>query len=212
MTCPDWRSLADHRDLEPQAWDEALHHFDGCRHCRDEALAVEPTLMFRHLPAPKVDRDEITAMKQAVATLRRQSEDLPRLEALEIEGPGQGPKRPAVAMTWLRAAAVAAVLITAGLMQGAATPPGLTGSGAGEAMALVADAQIADARVADARVADAQIADTRGADAGGPLASLWSDSALEEMPLVETTDPSYGSVVQVVDDEISLVVVLPSDV
>ena len=30
------------------------------------------------------------------------------------------------------------------------------------------------------------------------------------MPLIETADPTYGSIIQVVDDDISVVLVVPS--
>ena len=71
MSCPDWRLLSERRDRQPDVWDAALHHLDGCTRCRDAALAVEPTLLFRRLPAPVVPASEVAAMKQAVAALRR---------------------------------------------------------------------------------------------------------------------------------------------
>jgi hypothetical protein len=75
VSCPDWRSLAAHRDdprtAEPASWRQALAHLDGCAVCREEAYAAEPTLVFRRLPA--LDRDaaaEVESMRQAVAVLR----------------------------------------------------------------------------------------------------------------------------------------------
>ena len=52
MSCPDWRSLSERRDDEPEAWGKALAHLDGCDGCHDDALAAEPTLLFRRLPGP----------------------------------------------------------------------------------------------------------------------------------------------------------------
>ncbi len=42
--------------------------------------------------------------------------------------------------------------------------------------------------------------------------NLASDIDLRQIPLVETNDPNYGSIIQVVDDDISLVLVLPSGI
>jgi len=72
MSCPDWRRLdpaardasgaphgaADAADaidaLHAVHWREALSHLDsGCPRCWREALAVDPTLIFRRLPAPE---------------------------------------------------------------------------------------------------------------------------------------------------------------
>ena len=74
MSCPDWPSLVRRRDRVPEVWDAALEHFDGCSRCRDAALAAEPTLLFRRLPAPAPRGDEIATMKEAVAALRRNSQ------------------------------------------------------------------------------------------------------------------------------------------
>ena len=51
MSCPDWRGLdpASH-DAAAEA---ALRHLDsGCQRCWQEALALDPTLIFRRLPVP----------------------------------------------------------------------------------------------------------------------------------------------------------------
>ena len=84
---------------------------------------------------------------------------------------------------WMRAAAAAAILIAAGLLEGTVRPdrPGASLAAAGAPAP------------------------------GASLAALSSERLpqLEQMPLVEYADPIYGSVVEVVDDEISLVLVLP---
>ncbi len=167
MSCLDWQSLVRRRDRAPEAWDAALEHFDGCPHCRDAALAAEPTLLFRRLPAPAPRGDEIATMKEAVAALCRNSQ------------PGSRPLRGALPSTWMRAAAVAAVLATGAMLQGAVgTVPGTTTPEAAGVLAA------------------------RGAATDAGL-------QLEQMPLVEYVDPAYGSVVEVVDDQISVVLVLP---
>ncbi len=182
MSCPDWPSLVRRRDHAPGAWNAALEHLDGCSRCRDAALDAEPTLLFRRLPAPEPRRDEIATMKEAVAALCRNSR----------------PSRPLAAAAWLRAAALAAVLITGAMLQGAvATAPG---PAAPEAAGVLAARGMAASEIGLA----AWSSESRSA-ATPPDATL----SLEQMPLVEYVDPAYGSVVEVVGGEMSLVLVLP---
>lgn len=100
MSCYDWRRLVAHRfsrqDLEPPGWDGALAHLDGCPRCREEALAADPTLLFRHLPAVEATADEVEAMRQGVALLRRSA-------ALE--------RRRTAGQVWVRRAALLAFLL-----------------------------------------------------------------------------------------------------
>jgi hypothetical protein len=108
--CPDWRRLAGHRrelgGAEPEGWGAALAHLAGCRLCRGEALAVDPTLIFRRLPELSLEGDalaaEVAALQQGVATLRAAS----RLQ--------QEPRRFARASGWKSWAAAAAVAAGAG--------------------------------------------------------------------------------------------------
>lgn len=170
MSCPDWRSLTRRRDDEPEAWGQALVHLDGCTRCRPEALAAEPTLVFRRLPAATVDRAEIAGMKQAVAALRRNSRPS-RGQALR----GLAARR----HVWLQAAAVATLVVAAALITGAADRgPMPTG-------------------VATPTVTY------------GPAATPASFAAVEQMPLVEAVDPAFGEVIEVADEDVSLVLVLP---
>jgi hypothetical protein len=105
MTCPDWRRLdpaardaagapraaGDARDpsgasgatsaidaLHAVHWQQALSHLDtGCPECWREALAVDPTLVFRRLPAPELtaahEAEEVEAARLAVAAMRTAS-------------------------------------------------------------------------------------------------------------------------------------------
>ncbi|HEX6865067.1 MAG TPA: hypothetical protein VF414_19710 [Thermoanaerobaculia bacterium] len=115
MSCPDWSALAAHRNdvkgVEPQGWTDALAHFDSCSLCRRQALAADPTLVFRRMPVPELspaeERDEVAAVRQAVAALRTAS----RLDALETR------PRPLSFSGWKRWAA-AAVLVLASLSLG----------------------------------------------------------------------------------------------
>lgn len=88
-SCPDWRALTAHRNdpraPEPEGWDDALAHFDGCGRCRPAALAADPSLLFRRLreSAPAVgsiagptagstagNDEDVLAIRQGVAALR----------------------------------------------------------------------------------------------------------------------------------------------
>jgi hypothetical protein len=120
MSCPDWRRLdpaardgarsagprsalrALHpldplHPLDAARWEEALRHFDsGCQSCRQEALAVDPALAFRRLPAPELtpaeEAREVAAARLAVAAMRAAS----RLEH------GDRHERPAAGWALLR--------------------------------------------------------------------------------------------------------------
>jgi hypothetical protein len=77
VSCPDWRGLAAHRErggAGAASWTEAMGHFDACALCRREALAADPLLVFRRLPAveltPAEESSEVEAMRQAVAAMR----------------------------------------------------------------------------------------------------------------------------------------------
>lgn len=89
MSCPDWRRLdpaardspdaphaADADAVHAVHWQQALSHLDsGCPDCWREALAVDPTLIFRRLPAPELapaqEAEEVEAARLAVAAMRR---------------------------------------------------------------------------------------------------------------------------------------------
>jgi len=82
VSCPDWRRLDPAWRDAPGAlgarWEQALDHFDlGCPSCRPEALAADPTLVFRRLPVPGLgavgEADEVAAARLAVAAMRTAS-------------------------------------------------------------------------------------------------------------------------------------------
>ncbi len=120
MSCPDWIALTAHRRerrlkdaAEPAGWNEALAHFDGgCKLCRRQALAADPTLVFRRLAAvPAVtmteaeERSEVESVRSAVAPMRAAT----RLDSLEA-----GPRASSLRKRW-STGAVAAVLALAAL-------------------------------------------------------------------------------------------------
>lgn len=148
MSCPDWNALAAHRHrkdgVEPEGWQAALEHFDSCRLCRRQALAADPTLVFRRLPAadlapaaPAQEDVDVAAMCQAVAALRGAS----RVEAAAERRAG----------SWKRWAAAAVLAAAALSMPGdtrrAPEQAAIFSAGARTGTALAANAQGGEAEV-----------------------------------------------------------------
>ncbi|MCP4659203.1 MAG: hypothetical protein GY856_27655 [bacterium] len=180
MSCPDWRTLTTaRRDADPEAWQSALAHFDDCSLCRRDALTAEPTLLFRRLPTLEAGADQIADMQRAVATMRRaRSMEEPRGRAPYRQPPLGEPS------TWLRAAALAAVLLGAALLRG--TGPATTD-------------RVEHAALGPGAVSTESLSAVNTAPASFDPARL---------PLVEDVDPSYGSVIQVMDDDFAIVMVV----
>ncbi len=202
-SCPDWRNLCAQREAaadeapgrrvaddapgrraaddapwrrvtDDAPWRSALRHLDQCPACQADAPAFDPTLMFRSLPVLEVDRDGIEAMKQAVAGMRR---------GQKIEDTRGSHRRGSRMRPWLRAAALAAVLLGSLVLRGSGVV------------------------VPDDIAPTASMVPTSGVSETVP-----SDVDLWRMPLIETADPTYGSIIQVVDDDISLILVVSSEV
>src|SRR3954451_23654330 len=77
MSCPDWTGLValrERAESEPAEWTEAMAHLDACPRCRREAVAADPLLVFRRLPALDMtegdERAEAESMRQAGAAMR----------------------------------------------------------------------------------------------------------------------------------------------
>lgn len=103
MSCPSWPSLIAERQRSgesPEGWDAAVAHLDGCEACFRQAVRLEPSLVFRRMPAVTVTGDEVEEMRRRVALLRR---------VRQVE-------RPAVSLRRRWPAAAAAVLLTVGLL------------------------------------------------------------------------------------------------
>lgn len=113
MSCPNWQELAAHRTTrsgeEPEEYREALAHLDTCKACWSEALAADPSLLFRRLPEPPEATvedfwdAEVASVQQAVAAMRTAS----RLEKA-------APRRGALERHWKGWAAAAALATTVG--------------------------------------------------------------------------------------------------
>ncbi len=116
-SCPDWRRLAAARDADrtdPAGWDEAIRHLDACPHCRPAALAADPLLVFRHLPAPALAADEAEAMRLRVAALVSASRLAPS-------------RRPLPARQLAAAAVVVVALFVGGNVPQSSAPAGSSG-------------------------------------------------------------------------------------
>lgn len=109
MSCPDWKLLMADRagGDDPPGWNAALAHMDECDGCRRTALAADPSLVFRRLPAFTADAAEVDAMRRGVANLRHAS---------RVVGEGQDavPRRRRFFADRLRHLAAALVLAAAG--------------------------------------------------------------------------------------------------
>lgn len=109
MSCPTWSELAERRDAggASDEWRKARQHFDRCPECRDEALAADPTLVFRRLPSTEVSEQEVEEMRAKVSWLRRTRE----LERSVAERPSRG-------RSWRWLARMAATLLLVGASTG----------------------------------------------------------------------------------------------
>ena len=192
--CPDWRALAARRDLDEtgeRLWDAALEHFDACSRCREAACEAEPTLIFRRLPAPRVEAAEIDAVRQAVHAMRRGRalEDTPHEPPARRSRPRRSRPRRSVAL----AAALVAALGGALLLQG--------GAGAPEAPSTLA-------MNAPTMNAPTMNAPTMNAPTTYAPAAALTGLDLEGLPLVEDLDPAHGTLIELHGDEVSIVMVV----
>ena len=126
-------------------WQQALSHLDsGCPHCWREALAVDPTLIFRRLPAPELtaaqEADEVEAARLAVAAMRTASrlEDAARGDAGSRSASGLR-RRWWGEARWAVAAGLTAMALVYGSGHGWRPMPAATAAGA-PAPAAPADA------------------------------------------------------------------------
>jgi hypothetical protein len=137
MSCPDWRLLAAQKDSG--AWDGAVAHFDeGCRLCRRDALAAEPTLVFRQLRSaaaapvmtPAQEASEVDAVRQAVAAMRTAS---------RVEAAGRRTRHGAGWTRWAAAAVLAAAALSIPADNGWSHRPGRQERGSRQAAAVRGD-------------------------------------------------------------------------
>lgn len=189
MTCPDWTLLAAHRladapeaaePADAAAWGEALDHLDACPECRRRAVAADPTLVFRSLPAWEPEPAEVDAMRAGVAALRRAHRVAP------------GPERPLEARTPSR---------RAGLRQRTGWR---VAAAAGLASALLSVAPIVE-RLPGDPAGSAATAGRLSAGAGVPIAAFLDDPSL---PAVDDIENPMASVYHIDDEEVGVVMVV----
>ncbi|MEO8502752.1 MAG: hypothetical protein ABI609_02550 [Acidobacteriota bacterium] len=106
MICPErsaWRRKLAHRfDAaldEPAEWALDRVHLETCPECRQDALEIDPTLLFQRLPVVAAPAVEIERMRAAVAGLRRAN-------ALQAAPPATKTRLLDGAFAWRAAAAV----------------------------------------------------------------------------------------------------------
>lgn len=109
MSCPDWRDLVAARERDPGAdppgWAEARRHLAECAACRALAIDLDPSLLFVHLPAPRVTAADVAAMQGAVVALVRAGRIEPRA-------------RPVARRAWRGVAAASIALLALGVEAG----------------------------------------------------------------------------------------------
>ncbi|MEM8994939.1 MAG: hypothetical protein AAGF23_09120 [Acidobacteriota bacterium] len=186
MSSIDWQRLVGDHDRAPErdddAWIEALMAMDEDPAERERAEAADPLLMFRRLPEPDVTASDIDSMKAAVATMRQVS------ETLAESAPTPARRRPERWILPIAAALVLAVTLVLLAGHGAAVDgPQAAGTVASMTPPVEASFTAADF------VLD-----------GAALAA-------SELPLVEDADPGSDLLMQIENDEMSLVVVLAPD-
>ena len=201
MTCPDWqRFSADgldegagpfgrKRGLEGDTeWQEAVEHIDGCSDCRREALAIDPLLLFRELPAANLSTDETDDLRRRVAVLRR-------TRAIETPRPGSRPR-------WV----AAAVLLVAALGW---TLGATVGEGDGVGAVEVQTAEVGDLEMPFEVPFDGH-AEVSEAAALVVDRSLLDDLGNDHLalPLFEEIGEPYQQVVQWSDESMSVVLVV----
>lgn len=120
MSCPNWPSIVAERERlgeDTAGWVQALRHLDECPECWERALAADPALLFQRLPVAEVSEEDIGAMQQAVASMRRtRSIEQPRVRGLAAWKPSHA---------WSVAATLALLLAGTWLMRDSwISPPG----------------------------------------------------------------------------------------
>jgi len=226
MSSIDWQRLVREHDRAPerddQAWLEALAILDEDPEERERAEQADPLMIFRRMPAPRVTGSDVESMKAAVRNLRQASETLaenasPRRSVLAsalFSGPVfYGP----VARRVWPLAALLVLAIAAALVGGPGSPSGERSVGASHA-ATSADSSRDEARFHEQlrrapRGAGVVRAELRSADLGPATvridgAAVAASIAAAELPLVEDADPGSDLLMQIENEEMSLVVVL----
>lgn len=180
MSCPDWQSLC--------AWraDETSEAPPGWQ------AALEHLDGCSSCQADALDADPILLFRRLpgleaeageVEAMQRAVASMRRNQSIER-------RRLHLRRSWLRAAALGAILLGSLLLRGLVSP---------------SESELAGGEDADAAPQLVAVSE----EALAPVAVEEELSPASVLPLVENIDPAYGQIIQVVDQEISLVVVMP---
>lgn len=119
MSCPDWNRLVRDGDPTEPLPTDVRRHVADCAQCQENALLLDPTLVFQRMPTVEVSAADIEAMKSGVAALRHAHEVENRVVPLDARRPARR------SSGWLQLGALAAMLLVAVLLAPVAfEPPG----------------------------------------------------------------------------------------
>ncbi len=201
--CPNWRELLSPRferprvaatATEPEGLALALAHFDACPACRREACRIDPTLIFRRLPAAALDFDvEAERMRLAVAGMRA-SERVETRHATAMGGPLRRRLRGRLrsqGARWALAAGLAAASLVLGGRGGRTDLAGAAPQPAGRAASLAVAGEVVPARLDRLEAAPAAV-ESAVEDLGRPDARIYQ------------LDGERLSVVMIVDEKLDV--------
>ncbi|MCG8460798.1 MAG: hypothetical protein MI919_31325 [Holophagales bacterium] len=205
----DWKKLAARHDQAPDedfpGWREALEAMESDPEERRRAIDADPLLLFRRTaPATEVSSDELAAMKQAVAHLRRAKAVEKTAEDRLPTGswPESRPMRQRILLAVARRSTRSVFRLPARVR------PGLAAAVA----AVFASALLLD-RV-DLGPSPAEVRNLIESPPAATAALEPTDSPIlevaEQMPLVEDVGASMDMVMQLDDEGLTLVVFSPN--
>lgn len=223
MSPIDWQRLVREHDRAPErddeGWLEALAILDEDPEQRRRAEEADPLLIFRRMPAPRVDGSDVESMKAAVKNLRQASETLaenapprPALLPASLLPASLLTGSPAARRLWPLAAllVIGISIALVGAFGVDMAIPGASFAGSPAAWSPVDQPTRAEAPFgagvvrAELRSADTELGFAAARIDGAAAASL----AAAELPLVEDADPGADLLMQIENEEMSLVVVL----
>lgn len=182
MSCPDWRVLCRQRESDPG---DAPEWRSALRHLDGCAACQTAAPAFD----PTLLFRRLPALEVGSAGVEAMKQAVAGMRRGQtIEHRRRPLMRTASRGTWRQAAALAAVFLGSLLLRGADVGPEVRLHGTSPE-ALTADVAPASEAAATASEID-----------------LW------RMPLIETADPTYGSIIQADYDDMSLVLVMPSGI
>lgn len=189
MTCPNWQALVGGgSDRESEAWLSALGHLDQCSECRPGALAADPLLAFRRLPAAELEETEVEDLRARVQMARR------------VQRAAESGRR---VPRWREAVAAAVLFIAVGWVGGNPEPMEWSGT----------MSQATAGSISAGSSSVGSIPARSNLDVLAPSFSFQETASLHNldgasMPLFEEIGEPYQQVVQWSDENLSVVLVV----